>query len=415
MRFLVSADETGNIKEVYTSKGVDTSIKDGKHPKLVQPFLQTGNHTNVRNRVAAFTQFQHKWLIAARNSGFVSIYDLASETPDCQLLHTYVLPVSTQDVPVSIVNIEKHNFIMVAFESGCVFVIYFLDGGFTFEPLRLNICENDKEPRPLSDFVANPYVSGVFAFGGRNTDLQVIRLFQSKKSFKENDFASSDNWKPEILWQAENVEPDHLGIECPISISKILFQRSRAGFRLVTATRTGHIRKYTTKKDAEPIGSYKVCDKPLITMKFANKIEDSIIVSDQHTFVARLSLVEVDAKAQKIVSASAGTFYKPSLKLLGKYSMGGNTGAIHGVDVSFDANIVAFGGLDRYLRVFDITSRQLLSKVYMATQITCLEIMDDRDDEEEEDAAADSKEEKEFWDNLEEGESVTKKRKTETK
>lgn len=409
MRLLVSADETGNIKELYTSRGVDTSIKGGKQPKLVQNFLLTGDHTNVRHRVSCFKQYKHNWLIAARLSGFISIYDLASESSECALLHTYDLPVEALDRPINIINFEDHDFTMIAFESGSVFVIHFKDDGFLFEPLQLKLRQNPDEPKPLGDFIAHPTSFGVFACGGRKTDLQVIRLFAARKKFKESDFTSADKWQPKILFEAENVEPDHLGIECPIAISKILFQTSKKGYRLVTATRTGHIRKYDSNEDTEPIGSYKVCDKAILSLKFANEDEDLIIISDQHTFVVKLSLVEIDAKAQRIVSASAGTFWKSSLKLLGKYSEGGNTGAIYGVDVSFDANIVAFGGLDRYLRVFDINSRKLLSKVYLGTQISCLEIMDDEDDEEETEETQEAKEEEEFWDKLEEPESKKRK------
>lgn len=438
MRFLVSADEIGNIKEIYASRGVDTSKKDGKQPKLVQNFLQLGDQTNVRNRVVEFKQYGPNWLIASRLGGFVSIYDLASESTECTLLHTYLLPVDSSDMPVSLLTFEEHAFIMVAFESGILFVIHFKDDSFLTDPLSIKICDTepkeeppknpkqyvrswekiDKGPTTLCSFVQNPYSPGVFALGGRNCDLSVIRLFGANKKFKESDFTSTKSWKPKVLFEAENVEPDHLGIECPIYISRILFQKEapKKGFRLVTATRTGHIRKYDTIEDKEPVGSYKVCDKPILTMVFANETQDQIIVSDQHTFVLRLSLVEVDAKAQKIVSASAGTFYKPSLKLLGKFSEGGNTGAIRGVDVSLGSNIVAFGGLDRYLRVFDISTRKLLTKVYLGTQISSLEIMDDEDDEDEDSEAVseEAKDEKEFWDKLEVvDDKVLKKRKIE--
>lgn len=433
MRFLVSADEIGNIKEIYASRGVDTSKKDGKQPKLVQNFLQLGDHTNVRNRVVEFKQYGHNWLIASRLGGFVSIYDLASESTECSLLHTYLLPVDSSDKPISLLTFEQHDFIMVAFESGTLFVIYFKDGAFLTEPLSIQIYDTtakeeppkklkqyvrswekvDKGPTALCAFIHNPYSPGVFALGGRNCDLTIIRLFGANKTFKESEFSSAKSWKPKVLFEAENVEPDHLGIECPIHISRILFQKNapKKGFRLVTSTRTGHIRKYDTLEDTEPVGSYKVCERPILTMVFANEAQDQIIVSDQHTFVLHLSLVDIDAKAHKIVSASAGTFYKPSLKLLGKFSEGGNTGAIRGVDISVDSNIVCFGGLDRYLRVFDISTRKLLTKVYLGTQISYLEIMDD-EDEEEDPVNEETKDEKEFWDNMDSlDEKIVKKRK----
>lgn len=416
MKFLVSADETGNVKEVHCSRGVDTSVKDGKQPLLVQTFLQTGDHTNVRNRVIKFKNYNHTWFIAARLGGFVSIYDLASESAECDLLHTYALPVESTDKPSSIVTQEEHNFLMVAFESGSVFIIYFKDNEFSFEPLRLQLREDLSDSQKLTAFVASPYSPGVFACGGRNTDLQVIRMFGANKKFKEADFKDAKNWKIKVLFEAENVEPDHLGIECPIWISQILFHKDspKKGYRLITATRHGHIRIYNTIEDQEPVGSYKVSERPILTMAYANEDQDQVIITDNHTFVVRMSLVDVDAKAERIVSASAGTFYRPSLKMLGKYSEGGNTGAILDMEVSLDANIVAFGGLDRYLRVFDISSRKLLSKVYMGTQISCLEIMDDEDDDEA-DVDPETKEEEEFWDKLDDASDtkVVKKRKVE--
>lgn len=418
MRFLASADEIGNIKEIYCSRGVDTSKKDGKRPKLVRNFLQSGEHTNVRNRVVEFKQYNHNWLVVTRLGGLVSIYDLASELDQCALLHTYVLPVDKGDEPVSLLTFEQHEFMMVAFESGSVFVIRFQkqqQSQFLFTPLHLKLRQELHDLKRLTAFVANPYSPGVFACGGRNTDLQIIRMFAANKKFKEADFTSVSAWEPKVLFQAENVEPDHLGIECPIWISKILFQKDskRKGFRLITATRHGHINKYDTVEDTEPIGSYKVIEKPIITLKFATELQEQIIISDTHTFVVRLSLVDVDAKARKIVSASAGTFYRPGLKLLGKYSEGGNTGAINGVDVSMDANIVAFGGLDRYLRVFDISTRKLLSKVYLGTQVSCLEIIDDENGEDTE-SSLEAKDEEAFWDNLESAQDNRgpKKRKT---
>lgn len=397
MRFLVSADETGSIKELYASRGVDTSKKESILPKLLQNFLQPGEHSNVRNRVVHFRQYNHSWLVATRFGGMVSIYDLASETAECLLLHTYALPVDSLDRPISLLTFEEHEFIMVAFESGVLFVIR-LDATFLRPPLRLQVCDNSKNTKPLCAFVANPYAAGVFAYGGKETDLKVIRMFLASRKFEDSDFSDAACWKTKVLFAAENVEPDHLGIVCPIDISAILFQKEapKKGFCLVTATKTGHIHKYNTVEDQVPIGSYKVCENPILTMNFATEAQHQVIVTDKHTFVARLSLVEVNAKGQRIVSASAGTFYRPTLKVLGKYTEGGNTGAIFGVDISLDANIVAFGGLDRYLRVFDITSRKLLCKVYLGTQVSCLEIMDDADDDE----ANEAREDDEVWNQL---------------
>lgn len=386
MRFFVSSDETGNIKEVICDSGVDTSKKDGAQPELVINILPSSDITNVKNRIVHMATFQEKWIVSTRLGGYVSVYDMynSSEMPEenYNILHNYKLPLENGDKPVALIKFEKHDYVMVAFESSVVFVIYFNGGKFDVEPISISIPmtqakENEERPT-LTAFVQNQDEPGIFASGGKHNDLQVLKIFDRKKKFTAKDFKSPTKWKVEVLFLAENVEPDHLGIEAPIWISGILFCKDapKKGYKLVTSTRYGNIRKYDTVEDSEPTGSYKVCDKPIVTLNFATKEQDEIIISDTHTFVARLSLTKVDAKAQRIVSASAGTFYKPSLKLLGKYTEGGNTGAIHGVDVDLSNDIVAFGGLDRYLRVFNVHTRALILKVYLGTQISSLIILD---------------------------------------
>lgn len=418
MRIFVSSDETGNIKEVISAPGVDTSKKDGEQPELVNNILQASDLTNVKNRIVHLATFQEKWIVSSRLGGFLTVYDMfnSSEAPEenYNLLHNYKLPVESGDKPVALIKFEKDDFVMVAFESSVVFIIFFNGGKFDVKPISISIPirpVND-EKSTLSTFVHNPYIPGIFASGGKNNDLQVVKLFDRKKNFTGKDFKSSSSWKIKVEFEAENVEPDHLGIEAPIWISGILFCKDapKKGYKLITSTRYGNIRKYDTVEDTEPIGSYKVCDKAILTLNFASNEQNEIIISDTHTFVARLSLTKVDARAQRIVSASAGTFYKPSLKLLGKYSEGGNTGAIHGVDVDFTNNVVAFGGLDRYLRVFNVSSRALVLKIYLGTQISSLVILDASDanldsEEKKRDLEAEDDDEK-FWNDLDQDEEA---------
>lgn len=419
MRFFVSADETGNIKEVVCAKGTDTSVKDGQKPETVQNILQKDDLTNVKNRVVNMTVYQERYIIVTRMGGYVGVYELfgSSEIPEenYKLLHSYKLPVAPEDKPISLVKDEKSDFIITAFESSIAFIIYLNGGKFDFEPLAMTIPSRVEDKQlPLSVLVANPYEPGIFACGGKENDLQVFKLFDKKKKFKKDDFKNAKAWVPKVIFKAENVEPDHLDLTVPIWISGILFMKDRPkkGYRLVTSTRYGHIRKYNTAEDEEPVESYKVCEKAILTLNFATEEQDEILISDIHTFVARLSLVKVDSKAHKIISASAGTFYKPSLKLLGKYSEGGNTGAIHGVDVSLSAGLVAFGGLDRYLRVFNIKTRALVLKVYLGTQVGNLIILDEKDGDEEEEETEEKKrlteqqDEEDFWNDLD-GEKPT--------
>ncbi|KAM9899873.1 hypothetical protein OXX79_005470 [Metschnikowia pulcherrima] len=421
MRFFVSADEIGNIKEVVCTRGTDTSKKDGQQPEQVQNLLQKDELTAVKTRIVGLKTFEEKWIIASRRGGYLNVYELfgSSEIAEenYKLLHTYKFDVEPKDVPVSLEISEEKDLAFVAFESGKLFIVYFNGGKFNVAPKMLELPPRQTEkPSTVNAFVANPYVAGIFAYGGKDNDLQIIRLFDAAATFSEPEFASS--FKLKTLFKADNVEPDHLDLEVPIWITKILFFKgdSKKKFRLVTATNYGHIRKYDTAEDKEPTDSYKVCDRAIVSLVFGSQAQDNIIITDTHTFVAKMSLTQVDKKAHKIISASAGTFWKPSLKLLGKYSEGGNTGAVYGVDTSLGAGLVAFGGLDRYLRVFDIDSRKLVSKVYLGTQISAIKLLEGSDGNEEEENEEEA-ENDEFWNELDEGKEaeseapVLKKRK----
>lgn len=407
MRILASADEIGNVKEIICHKGTDTSLKNGQQPTSVSVLLQSSELSVVRHRIFDMVVLKSNRLVALRHGGFVTFSNIDLENGAELSSHLLKLPLEEpEDNPIGLLYLEEHDSVLAAFQSGAAYIIKIDEDHLNLEPIAVMLPKSKTEESSfLSAIVQNPNDPGIFASGGKNSDLVVFRLFKSKSV--ENLDLNALVCKPKVLFRAENVEPDHLGIEQPVWIRKILFSKSSTSrhFRLITATNYGQIRVYESKEDSEPIGSYKVNDKPLISLQFACESEEDIVVSDTHTFVARLSLTQIDKKAQKIISASAGTFYKPSLKLLGKFSEGGNTGAIHGVDVDKKESLIACAGLDRYLRVFDIQTRKLLAKVYLGVQVSSVLILDPTD-ESTQSGELEAPEEDEFWNNLPEKETV---------
>lgn len=408
MRILASADEIGNVKEIICQKGTDTSLKNGQQPTSISVLLQNSEVSSVRHRIFDMVLLKSKRLVALRHGGFVTFDGIDLDEGAESSSHLLKLPLEDpEDKPIALLYLQEHNSVLAAFQSGAAYIIKIEENLLNLEPIAIMLpkSKTEKEPSFLSAIVQNPNDLGIFATGGKNSDLIVFRLFRTKDI--ENLDLHALDCKPKVLFRAENVEPDHLGLEQPVWIRKILFSKSSTSrhFRLITATHYGQIRIYESKEDAEPIGSYKVNDKPLISLKFAGESEEDIVVSDTHTFVARLSLIQINKKAQKIISASAGIFYKPSLKLLGKFSEGGNTGAIHGVDVNNEESLIACAGLDRYLRVFDVQSRKLLAKVYLGVQVSSVIIVDPTD-QSTQSAEFEAPEEDEFWNNLPRKETV---------
>lgn len=428
MKFLVSADNTGAVKEVICNKGTDTSKKDGKPAISIKNFCKDAD-VNYKLRITQLVDFQSTYLIAGRIGGKVSIYDLVQpEVPEAEviqvgeepieveevkvkqevqvkqepteeapqddlykLLHTYQLDVALDDKPVSVLEISSLDSIIIAFESSKVFLIHFESDGFEYAPIEITLpkhevtakykqeAELDGETQipvssHLSCFVKHPQYPGVFAYGGEENDVKIIRLFEEDADFRI--FAKEVSFTVETLFTAENVDNDYLDMRVPIWIKQIIFLKSeKPHFKFITGTKLGQLRIYNTAEVSEPVSDYKITNKSIISMVLANdESQEEVILADNHSLVAKHHLKKVDKNGLKIHSASAGTMIRPVAKLMGKYSEGGNTGAIFALE-NGNNEILVTGGLDRYLRVYDIESRKMLAKVYVAVEISSIVIL----------------------------------------
>lgn len=383
MRLLVSADEIGGIKEVVCNRGTDTSKKDGQKPKSVTVLEDETKAFTSRSRVVFMKQYKDQYLVSIRLDGTLRINELTEENEEepFKLLHSYKLSIKQGDKPVSLSCIESQDIIVVASKFKKIFVVYLNDNKFDVEPKEVEL-EGNKE---IEDFVSNPNEVGVFAYGGKEIDLKIIRLFSIDKKISKKTFENKEFLKIEKILDCKNVPNDHLDMRVPVWISKIKFfeEEDSEGYKLITATRYGQLRLYDTSKSESPLNDFKINEKPLITLNFANEDQNEIIVTDTHKLVAKYTLSKIDPHGFKISSASAGTIIRPTPKLLGKYSEGGNTGATFGADFAYEEGLVAVGGLDRYLRVFEIETRKIVAKVYVGTQISDILFLDAEDEEEE--------------------------------
>lgn len=389
MKLLVTSDDTGSVKEVVCSRGTDTSKQDATQPKAIRNVCAEPG-ASISNRILQMINFKSTFLVTSRLGGQVAVYDINHE--DYELIHTYQLPTSDDDKPVSLIEYEEYDVVLVAYESGCIYIINFNNGNFDLKPIEIKLPGNKR----ISAFIHNPHADGIFACGGKENDARVVRLFKGEITTKVFETENKEDFfKPEVIFTARNVKNDHLDLRPPIWISKILFFKEgpKDGFKFLTATRYGQVRIYDTTHGKRPIHDYKVCEKPIVTLHFADSREEEIIISDTHNLVAKYSLTKIDSKAFKTHSASAGEITKPVSKLLGKFSAGGNTGAIFGVNI-YDNEIISTGGLDRYLRVYDLESRDILAKVYLGVQISDVLMLDSEDEEEEVEAEQTEKQSK---------------------
>lgn len=373
MKFLVTANDTGAVKEVEVGRGADTSVKDALQPTSVKNFW-AGKGSAAR--LLFLEEFDGSIFVGIRRNGLLSIYDNNDNGADDKYaqLHEYVLDIETGDLPVALVCLEHMDGVVVAYESRKAFFVCFNSSKFDLEPVLVEL----PGKQTISAFECNPYDDGVFAYGGKDLDVQIVRIY------KENDTIEliKDLTTPESLFCAKNVPLDHLQMRVPIWVSQIKFfnSESTAGkYNFVTATRYGQIRLYNTAESDLPTKDYKVCEKPIMNMAFANQKETEVVITDTHNLIAKYSLVDEIKNGYKVHSASAGDIIKPLCKLLGKYSAGGNTGATRALRV-FNNEILVAAGLDRYLRVFDVATRAILAKVYLGVEVSavvCLDIEDE--------------------------------------
>ncbi|EGV62648.1 hypothetical protein CANTEDRAFT_115213 [Yamadazyma tenuis ATCC 10573] len=367
MKVLVSSDETGHVKEVVCLKGTDTSKKDGVKPISVSKVCLEPA-ASLKSRVLHMIIFED-YLITLRIDGVVCIYTLSDYT-----LVKYIKLTSVK--PVSLINYSQFGCFIAAFENNKVFIMTVED-----EPVELNLPVEDKNPTIIATFAPNPFKDGEFAFGGEENDIKLVSLFE-----KPNKKFMSTKFEPKIVFTAENVPNDFLDLRVPISVKHIKFLEEN---KFISVTKYGQLRIYDTTIKNQPIHDFKIGPKPIIQVAIS---EDNAILSDTTSLIGKYSLTKIDSNATRINSASAGELRRPSVKLLGKFNEGTNTGATHAI-YNFENKYVATGGLDRYLRVFDIKTRKLVAKVYLGTQISSIIVVED--DEEEED------DEEDMWTQLE--------------
>lgn len=384
MKFLVAANDTGGFKFVECNKGTDTSKKDSIPVKIIETFTKElpGNCHIVK-----FLIYQDKYLICARADGSICIHeyhedDLSFEKKSkdgkldtLKLIKTFKLNVQTKDKPIALINLVKFNSILIAFESSKVFIIQ-LNDEFSFEPIDFIL----PNPKPISAFTGHPEKLGVFAYGGKENDLKLIKIFDTKISWEEyQHLYKSNKFQQHIIFSAKNIKPDHLDLRVPIWITQIQFitKDVEKGFKLIATTNYGQIRIYDTVHGKRPLKDFKICDQPIVALQLVED-QQACVISNTSSLIAKYSLTKVDENAHKTNSASAGTVIKPVAKLLGKFSEGGNTGATFGICCK--SNLVATAGLDRYIRVFDVNSRKLLAKVFISVEISDIIIIDSEDE-----------------------------------
>ncbi|ODQ77856.1 hypothetical protein BABINDRAFT_163234 [Babjeviella inositovora NRRL Y-12698] len=355
MKVIVSADDSGSLKEVKCVRGTDTASQTAPQPSAIETYCTTTLAQKVQQLIVC-TINNRQVALAARRTGTLEVIDL--ETYEV-VKKFEALSAALTDPFIALIFNETH--IYLATQSGLVTIIDPNGGKFDLPPVKINL------RGPLSAFINHPLQKAVFAYGGKDNDLKVVSITNDNKLTKLSisKKTKAEDVKITQLFQAKNVKNDHLDLRVPVWISKIMFLDPVASadpkhWELATITRYGQLRKYVTSNGRKPIQDIKVSEKPLLTLTSTPNSEE-IICSDSHTTTAKYNMT--------------------TGRLVGKFP--GAVGAIQALHADFESGLISTGGLDRYLRVFDIVSRELVAKVYIGSKISSVWFLEDDEPVEE--------------------------------
>lgn len=205
---------------------------------------------------------------------------------------------------------------------------------------------------PLDAFTIHPVKRNLVAVGGQERDTEIVEL----------------DWKEltqKSIWQARNVKETRIHLRVPVWVKKIYFldtEEEGEVFKLLVVTRYGQFRLYNPKEGRRPRQDMKISEHPITVVERGTG-------TNSHTIVAS------DTKTSTYVVNITDTSFNMAGKLAGA------TGAVQALSAysTFEKRnspVMATGGLDRYLRVFELDGRSVEAKVFTGTQITAVLVLD---------------------------------------
>ncbi|KAH3679633.1 hypothetical protein WICMUC_000865 [Wickerhamomyces mucosus] len=387
MRILASTDDSGGFK--------DTSSQTAPQPKEIKQFNEQGLKNRIQ-KLIVHNRSTKKIVITARANGDINFYDLNNEYGLINTINNGLKDIKDQYIALFVIN----GLIISVSQQGKLLII---DESTIFDK-SIN-STNFEIKGPISSFIPHPKHFGIFAYGGDENDVKIIKLFEKSSTSKE---IISNKIDSKILFQGKNVKNDKLDLRVKIWITGIIFinldNHTDSKWEFLTTTKYGQIRRYNTSHGRKPILDKKISENPILNIASTSN-EGEIICSDNKTTTA-------------LFNASKGN-------LIAKYK--GAVGAVQDLYTDIGANLLITGGLDRYVRVFNIETRETIGKIFVGSKISQVWLLDDEKveieqpiDEKEQKIAAKKKklreieeneDEDEVWNQLDQLETKSKKRK----
>lgn len=356
MKLLVSADELSAAKIVEFDKGADTSLKESPvaAPMITRTLEPEAGSFKGPSAGIVFVRKHEGRMYVARRNGKLECLEDKSEWDHVEC------PIGFEIV---------HNYLLTCSATGIV-------RGSQLGEHKTTTLEIDLGRSNLQAWTVTNRNKLQFVSGGDEKDLEVVELDLTKQTAKS-------------IWQARNVKNNHLDLRVPINITSVLILHDTTNNnttlpRIVTGTKLGQLRVYDPETARRPIIDIKA-SKYCISSLCVGPTESTVIYSDAHSTIATFDI------AKKSIGS--------------KFT--GATGCVKALENFAVNGYLISGGLDRYIRVYDIRTRTCVSKVYTGTQIMTLavlegddEFLDEKSSKRSRSGEAENENDDEFWDKL---------------
>uniref|UniRef100_A0A224YY90 Ribosome biogenesis protein NSA1 n=1 Tax=Rhipicephalus zambeziensis TaxID=60191 RepID=A0A224YY90_9ACAR len=214
----------------------------------------------------------------------------------------------------------------------------------------------------------HPRKEGMVATGGKENELKLWDLENLQKP----------------VFTAKNVRNDFLDLRVPVWVTDMDFMNDSE--KIIAITGHHQVRVYDpNSRQRRPVVDFEFDEYPLTCLSLTPRPEQ-VVVGNSH---GRVGLLDIRRKGMVHV-------YK------------GVAGSIRAVCCHPTLPIVASCGLDRFVRVHDLHSRLLITKLYLKSRLNCLlmrtdfTVEDEEENKDKEEATADD----ELWEEMEEVDEV---------
>ncbi|KAL3230091.1 Ribosome biogenesis protein NSA1 [Nakaseomyces bracarensis] len=389
MRIYTSCIDNGALKEFVCGPGTDTSVQTAAQPLLCETHMPEG----LNSAIEQITEVDDKIMLIARRNGSVQLVsrELKSEQEDKPSVSEFSLldtvsglldnsrldPFNASskkrtklvDGFLSIASINDEGDYLVGTKSGLIHII----------KLRTDKLEklNTLEVRAPLDFVQFYDIertnSPTFACGGEEN---LVRLFEIQKNYSEII----------NIWEAKNVKNDRLDMRVPVwpvalkffkpmSTDSPGYDSSKPNFQFVVITKWSHLGIYKTQHGKRPLKYIDLLPnrEPLLQLEIIDPETNPLNFTPEKNYLSadinNFEFITTDLKRDVMRFNQNG-------RLISKYGRGDITGAATHISI-YNQKYLLQGGLDRYLRVFKLSDRTILDKIYVGANINKIMIMED--------------------------------------